>query len=109
MGSDEGGTLTPEVVYRGLDALWNPRSRRTILPAPQPADPTVCSAVLFAPDDSLIRAVKHELIAAGTPVHPFDLPYLGPAQGPRPAVCAREPHPDSPYHWDGRGTWWRCS
>jgi hypothetical protein len=32
---------------------------------------------------------------------------IAPVQGPASAVCMREPHPDSPWHWDGTGTWWR--
>lgn len=63
-----------------------------------------CGAVLFPlPDDPLTSVV----IWAGEPVHPDIARQCGPVQGPRPAVCAREPHPDSPYHWDGKGAWWR--
>lgn len=107
MSSYESGALTAEAIRSSLDAMWNPRPRRLVLPPPELQDPTMCGAVLFAPDDSLIRAVEIELIATQTPVSPLDAPYFDPVQGPVPAACAREPHPDSPYHWDGRRTWWR--
>jgi hypothetical protein len=57
-----------------------------------------CGAVLFQLPARAPRPSE--------PVHPLDVVYFAPAQGPRPAVCLREPHPDSPYHWDGQGTWW---
>lgn len=37
----------------------------------------------------------------------FVLRWKDPVQGPHSPVCACGPHPDSPWHWDGRGTWWR--
>lgn len=114
MSSEEAGTLTPEIIDRSLNEFWNgprrgPHRFRGLLSLlngdaiPEPR----CEAVVFAPDDALIRAVKVELIVTGTPVHPRDAPYLGPVQGPAPLACARDPHPDSLWHWDGRGTWFR--
>jgi hypothetical protein len=44
---------------------------------------------------------------SGIAVHPAEIAYFDPLQGPQPARCAREPHPGSPWHWDGRGTWFR--
>jgi hypothetical protein len=117
MGGDEkGGTLTPEAISKALDSLWNrDRERRrpdrftglrSVLGGGM--SPLACGAALFAPDESLVNAVRAELILAGTPVHPLEAAWLNaPVQGPAPASCAREPHPDSPWHWDGRGTWWR--
>lgn len=99
-----GDTFTPEVISRALDEMWQPK-RRAHVPA-MPPDP-FCPAKLFAPDESLKLAIKHELIATGIPVHPLDVVYFEPAQGPAPLTCAREPHPDNPWHWDGRGTWFR--
>lgn len=70
--------------------------------------PLACGSRLFAPDESLVSAIKAELILAGTAVHPLEAAWLNaPVQGPVPLECAREPHPDSPWHWDGRGTWWQ--
>ena len=61
-----------------------------------------CGAGLFPLPESPGKAVA----LTGIPVHPSYLPYCAPVQGPAPAFCAREPHPGSPWHWDGRGTWW---
>lgn len=114
MSYDEGGALTPEIIGRALDELWNPPRRPVLpygwkwLPPGKLPSPLACEAALFAPDESLVNAVKAELIMTGTPVHPMEAAWLNaPVQGPAPAVCAREPHPDSPWHWDGAGTWWR--
>lgn len=115
MSSDEdGSTLTPEVIGQALDALWNPPRREILpfgwkrLPLGRPQSPLACGATLFAPDESLRNAIRAELILTGTPVHPLHAAVASaPAQGPAPLTCAREPHPDSPWHWDGRGTWWR--
>jgi hypothetical protein len=97
-------TFTPAMLDRLFADLWAGEHYRP--PAPRlPPDP-FCAAVLFPLPDAL-AGLRHELIATGTPVHPRDLPYLDPVQGPAPAVCTRLPHPDSPWHWDGRGTWWR--
>jgi len=110
------GTLTPGIVARALDEMWHPGrpacppgSRDPIedLPAPLSGSGS-CRAALFAPDESLVLAVRAELILRNTPVHPLDLPYLAPAQGPAPLACARGPHPDGTWHWDGRGTWFRA-
>lgn len=67
-----------------------------------------CRAVLFPlePSRHLAALVVREAWANGVPVHPLLVPYGDPVQGPRPAACAREPHPDSPWHWNGR-TWWK--
>lgn len=51
--------------------------------------------------------LRDYFLGSGIAVHPLDMAYFGRLQGPRPATCARELHPDSPWHWDGRGTWWR--
>jgi len=113
MSEDTGGTLTPEVIDRALDALWNPPRREILpfgwnrLPFARPTSPLACGAMLFAPDESLMLAIKAELILTGTPVHPLHLVHFEPQQGPAPLACAREPHPGSPWHWDGSGTWWR--
>jgi hypothetical protein len=112
VSEDLAGTLTPAMIGRALDDLWRWRApRREVLPAVQllarPAPPWFCGATLFAPDESLMLAVKAELITTDTPVHPLDVVHFDPQQGPAPLACAREPHPDSPWHWDGCGTWWR--
>jgi len=113
VSEDAGGTLTPEAIRRSLDELWNMPRREPWLPADLlvllAAEDAVrpCKARLFAPGPDAIDALVGELTATGTPVHPRDRAYLGPVQGPAPLACAREPHPDSPWHWDGRGTWWR--
>lgn len=110
-----GGTLTPEMISRSLDELWNRRREqrdparftglRSMLAL---KSPLACGDRLFAPDESLVNAVKAELILTGTAVHPLEAAWLNaPVQGPTPLECAREPHPDSPWHWDGHGTWWR--
>ena len=72
------------------------------------AHPRPCGAVLFPlePSRDIVTLVVHEAWATGTPVHPLLVPYGAPVHGPRPAACAREPHPDSPWHWRD-GTWWR--
>lgn len=72
------------------------------------AHPRPCGAVLFPlePSRNIVALVVHEAWANGVPVHPLMVPYGGPVQGPCPARCAREPHPDSPWHW-AHGTWWR--
>lgn len=105
MSGDAPGTLTPEIISHALDELWNP-SRRAVgpaAPAPQPS----CSAAVFKPDESLVLAIRAELITTGTAVHPAEAAHLGRAQGPAPLECAREPgHPGS-WHHDGRGTWFR--
>lgn len=108
-----GGELTPEMIRRALDDLWNAPRREPFLPPSLlvvlAAEDAVrpCKAKLFAPAPDAIDAWRGELIATGTPVHPRDLVYFEPVQSPAPLACAREPHPDSPWHWDGRGTWWR--
>ena len=44
--------------------------------------------MLFAPDESLVNAIRAELILTGTPVHPLDAVWLNaPVQGPAPAAC----------------------
>ena len=67
-----------------------------------------CRAVLFPlePPRDVVSLVVREAWANGIPVHPSMVPYGAPVQGPRPAGCAREPHPGSPWHWRD-GTWWR--
>lgn len=109
-----GGELTPETISRSLDALWNMPRREPEFPPEllvlRAAEAALrpCRATLFEPDDRIRQAVIGELIATGTPVHPREAAWLNaPVQGPAPLACAREPHPDSPWHWDGRGTWWR--
>ena len=108
MSEDAGGTLTPAAIDRALNEMWNPPRRRT-LPRlyPRLVPPWSCGATLFAPDESLMLAIKAELILTGTPVDPLHLVHFEPQQGPPPLACAREPHPGSPWHWDGSGTWWR--
>ncbi len=111
----KGGTLTPGIISRSLDALWNQRREqrdparftrlRSMLGG---KSPLACGTTLFAPDESLVNAIRAEPILTDTPVHPLEAAWLNaPVQGPAPLECAREPHPDSPWHWDGRGTWWR--
>lgn len=111
--SEDAGELTEEIICRALDDLWNwnqpqrgPRQFGGLL-AVLRGEPPSCGVMLFAPQPGMPDAFKAELIATGTPVHPVHARRLAPVQGPQPAVCAREPHPDSPWHWDGRGTWWR--
>ena len=110
---EKGGMLTPEAIARSLDELWNAPRPEPFLPpsllVQLAAEDAVrpCKATLFAPGPDAIDALIGELIATGTPVHPRDLAHLGPVQGPARLACAREPHPDSPWHWDGHGTWWR--
>lgn len=115
MSEDTGGTLTPAMISRALDDLWTgqresrlPGRFAGLLPMIKGRSPLACGAELFAPDELLVNAVKAELILAGTLVHPLEAAWLNaPVQGPAPLACAREPHPDSPLHWDGHGTWWR--
>jgi hypothetical protein len=115
MDADAGGTLTVAAIDRALDECWRPPLRRRILPYGwkwlpfgRPESAGRCTATLFAPDESLMLAIKAELIVTDTPVHPLHLVHFKPQQGPAPLACEREPHPDSPYHWDGHGTWWRA-
>jgi len=63
------------------------------------ASKATCAVVLFP--------LPPRVPAPGFPVHPLDVVHFGPVHGPAPARCARDPHPGSPWHWDGRGTWWR--
>jgi hypothetical protein len=106
------GTLTLDMIRQSLDALWNGDRENPIddrftgllnilkgEDAPRPC----CKATLFEPEVPLMRLIAME----GIPLHPCDVVYCGPIQGPTPLACAREPHPGSPWHWDGRGTWWR--
>jgi|HubBroStandDraft_4_1064222.scaffolds.fasta_scaffold113563_2 hypothetical protein len=106
MSDESGGELTPAMISRALDEMWNPPPR-ALPPAARLLPPWFCGAALFAPDESLMLAVKYELIARRTPVHPLHAVHFVPQQGPAPLSCEREPHPDSPWHWDGTGTWWR--
>ena len=106
-----GGELTPEVIDQALDGLWNlgrrPFQYTGLLSVLSGKSPLACGAALFAPDESLVNAIRAELIMTGTPVHPLQAAWLNaPVQGPAPPACAREPHPGSPWHWDGCGTWW---
>ncbi len=97
-------TFTPAMLGRFFAGLWD--GERCRPPAPgMPPDP-FCTATLFAiPDPN--AGLRRELIATGTPVHPRDLPYLAPVQGPAPLACALSPHPEGTWHRDGRGTWFR--
>lgn len=111
-----GGTLTPEIIRRSLDYLWsqqreqrNPARFTGLRSMLALKSPLACGDTLFAPIPGMSDMLKAELIATGTPVHPLHAAWLNsPVQGPAPLECAREPHPDSPWHWDGQGTWW-CS
>ena len=111
------GTLSLAMLDRMFDEMWNQPHPDAYLDASSPArdweygygssrmdrQPTRCNAVLFPlPTDMWEPAIWR-----GQVVHPAIVRMIGPMQGPQPAACAREPHPDSPYHWDGRGTWWR--
>jgi len=100
-----GGTLTQDAIERALAGLWNPPPY-PLRPLSLPPDP-FCPAALFVPGESSADALRYALIATGTPVHPLDADRLAPLQGPAPLTCARLPHPGNPWHWDGRGTWWR--
>jgi hypothetical protein len=109
--SMRAGSLSAATVDRWLDEMWWCRDHYPEPPRFEGLDdfitsttPGWCGAVLFPlPDDPLTSF----LLWAQEPVHPDVARQCGPVQGPRPAVCARDPHPDSPYHWDGKGTWWR--
>jgi hypothetical protein len=122
------GELTRETLNRALDDMWREGSSAGRVSADSPArawelaerasdeaeewaaaHPRPCGAVLFPlePPRDIVTFVVLEARANGVPVHPLMIPYGDPVQGPQPAACAREPHPDSPWHWDGRGTWWR--
>lgn len=119
------GYLTAADIRRALDNLWRqsrPSGYAETAPSADElaerasdeigkwaaAHPRHCGAVLFplGPSRDLVTFTVREAWASGVPVHPLMVPYGGPRQGPRPAVCAREPHPDSPWHW-ADGTWWR--
>jgi len=70
--------------------------------AEPPADvQPICGAVLFGAEIPLMRVIAMEI-----PVHPHDLAYCAPVQGPAPLVCVRDPHPGYPVHCDGNGTLW---
>lgn len=62
------------------------------------ASKVLCGAVLFP--------LPPRVPDPGFPVHPCDVAYFAPRQGPSPVACAREPHEGSPWHWHC-GTWWR--
>jgi hypothetical protein len=92
-------------VGRALDEMWNPPTPPARVPdVPDP----FCKASLFELDDSLRNAIRLEIITWGIAVHPVEAAFLNaPVQGPAPLRCALLPHPDSPWHWDGQGTWFR--
>jgi hypothetical protein len=62
-----------------------------------------------------VRADGLRRVSCGAVLFPLHWPeppwFAGfdpePQQGPSPAYCAREPHEPSPWHWDGKSTWWR--
>lgn len=66
-----------------------------------------CGTELLPPPQDTIAMFARAAAGWGAAVNPQIVPRLGRVHGPRPARCAREPHPNSPWHWDGRGTWWR--
>jgi hypothetical protein len=107
------GTLTLARLERWLNELWDADRVPTAVEIDDYAARAVeqpevlCCARLFAPDESVKRAIRNELAITRTPVHPAGVAYLRPAQGPEPASCAFEPHPEGMWHWDGHGTWWR--
>ncbi|HTR93725.1 MAG TPA: hypothetical protein VMI73_18500 [Trebonia sp.] len=70
------------------------------------ADEVEAYAAKRASCDAVLFPLPPRVPSPGFPVHPLDVVHFGPVHGPAPAACAREPHPDSPWHWDGRGTWW---
>lgn len=119
------GYLTADDIRRTMDDPWHQSRPSGFTEAAPSADeaaerasdevearaaahPRLCGAVLFPlePSRDIVTLVVHEAWANGVPVH-LMVPYGGPVQGPRPAARARDPHPDSLWHWDGRGTWWR--
>ena len=67
-------------------------------------DSPFCGAELFPLPANVFRAFA---LWAAEPVSPLFAAYCGPVVlGPAPAVCMRDPHPGSPWHWSD-GTWWR--
>lgn len=61
-----------------------------------------CGAKLFP----LPPSPREYFFGSGIAVGPYDIGYFARLQGPRPAECAREPHPEGTWHREG-GTWWR--
>lgn len=100
-------TLTRGGIERMLDEMWERehpyRELREVFPPPPDPDRAACGAVLYP----LPTDIWEPAIWRGQVVDPVIARMIGPMQGPQPAACARKPHPDSPYHWDGRGTWWQ--
>jgi hypothetical protein len=101
---EQGGTLTPKMIGRALDDLWAGRWNAgppTLYPdeyLAQLARP-LCGALLFPLPPRAPVPVE--------PVHPLDVPYFAPVQGPQPAACALDEGHRTGWHWDGRGTWFR--
>lgn len=109
--SDIAGRITRETLDRVMELFLRP----VHLPQP-PADYSGlidamrwpgCTARLFVPDEAVKNAFRDELIMRSIPVHPSQIGYFDPAQGPAPLACVREPHPEGTWHHDGRGTWFR--
>lgn len=61
-----------------------------------------CPLLFPVPDNKY----RNFVIWLQQPVSPDLFAYCGHTQGPQPAKCVRD-HPNDPWHWDGRGTWWR--
>lgn len=63
--------------------------------------------ILFAEGGDILGALHNRFLPAGGPrLFAVRTPESGPVYGPQPAVCTLDPHPRSPWHCDGRGTWW---
>jgi hypothetical protein len=77
--------------------------RHVGLPRAEAVSGLSCGTELFPLPANELRAL---VLWAQEPVHPDVARRCGPVHGPQPAMCVMDPHPGSPWHWDGRGTWW---
>lgn len=85
------------------EALWRAAEKASDAVEEFMAAHARCQATLFPlPFDPLIGVVYW----FGEPVHPDIAARCGHVAGPAPLVCKRQPHADSPWHWND-GTWWR--
>lgn len=98
------GTLTAAGFEKALDEMWNAGRRHPGFDYDSPARRFELPGVYFC--DAVLFPLPPRPPLPVEPVHPLLAVYWGPQQGPRPLVCDREPHPESPWHWADR-TWWR--
>lgn len=110
---EQAGTLTPEIVGRALDEMSRPllagsfevSGTIALEFAPGAAEALMemfrprCGALLFPLPPRALIPVE--------PVHPLDVPYFAPVQGPQPAACALDRDHRIGWHWCD-GTWWKA-